>query len=94
MRAFCKLNPPLGSKHRKNNSVADTILSKPITTNIDFTPVHSVLQSRALDVARFPPNPEENWGPKSKAGKKTKVNSEEAGVSKKSKVCVDSAEDL
>jgi tRNA (guanine26-N2/guanine27-N2)-dimethyltransferase len=73
MRQYCKLNPPLGSKHRKNNDVANSILDKVISTDIDFTPLASVVAARELDVARFPPNPEDNWGPKSKAGKSKKA---------------------
>lgn len=72
MRSFCALHPPTGSKHRKNHQVADLILAKPIVTQVDFTPVQSVIDARALEVARFPPNPEENWGPKARAGSKMK----------------------
>jgi tRNA (guanine26-N2/guanine27-N2)-dimethyltransferase len=70
MREYCRLNPPLGSKHRSNNDVSAAILSKPIATKVDFTPVDSVIEKKAAqDVARYPPNPEENWGPKRKAGR-------------------------
>ena len=70
MREYCKLHPPLGSKHRKDNEVAAKILLREVTTTVDFTPVQSVLDARAADdVARFPPNPEENWGPKRRHGR-------------------------
>jgi tRNA (guanine26-N2/guanine27-N2)-dimethyltransferase len=72
MRSYCKMNPPVGSKHRTNNAVSESILGKAISTVIDFTPAPSVLEKRALEVARFPPNPEDNWGPKRKAGKSKK----------------------
>lgn len=50
----------------KISAFAQAILSKPMTHNIDFT-----LRPRNIDrsIARFPPNPEENWGPKRRAGR-------------------------
>lgn len=47
---------------------------------VDFSPVQSVLDARAsADVARFPPNPEENWGPKRRHGRLLKDGQNDQG---------------
>lgn len=72
MRAWCKLRPPEGSKHKKQSAAAASILARPSTHAVSFD-VSEALQAahdkRKRDaVARFPPNPEEFWGPKRRAG--------------------------
>ena len=77
MRAYCALHPPVGSKHRKDNKISEAILGKESTTKVDFTSVASVLEAREREIVRFPPNPEENWGPKRRAGKLLKEEEKE-----------------
>ena len=71
MRAWCKLHPPEGSKHKKQSSSAAAILAKPLTHTVSFL-VSDTLKAeherkRKEAVARFPPNPEDHWGPKRRA---------------------------
>ena len=75
IRSHCKIHPPAGSKHRKiapEQDAAISILQKDCTTAVDFA-MHSDLRRRLVDrpiAARFPMNPEANWGPKQRAGRK------------------------
>lgn len=70
LRRWSQLNPP--SKPPLEGSVAEKIFSAPINTTIDFTIPSGM--ARKTDVARFPGNPERNWGPKAKAiGNKRKA---------------------
>ena len=77
MRAYSKINPPLGSKKRDKRrpegqqDVGELILSKEPKIEVDFKAseaLKQLLRSRP-DAARFPYNPEANWGPKGRAGK-------------------------
>lgn len=69
MRAYCKqINPPKGSTHKQQSESAQKILSRESTLqNVDFT-FHPSLHL-IKKVARYPENPEANWGPKRRAGK-------------------------
>ena len=67
IRALAKITPPLGSSRKKTSEAAKAILQKELTTEIDFTIPTSFAERK--DVARFPMNPESNWGPKARAGK-------------------------
>ena len=76
MRCYCKLNPPLGSKHRKSvegqQDVAEMILAKEPTLQANFTASAELREKwrvRQEGFSRFPYNPEANWGPKGRAGK-------------------------
>lgn len=75
LRAWCKLNPPLGSKHRKVDPSQDVglkILSKEPATDVDFTLVEGTKRRKMINGEKnvlFPQNPEEHWGPKRKAGR-------------------------
>lgn len=75
MRSFAKMNPPKGSAKKKQSPGARKILENPITKEIDFT-----FNPKALvrKVARFPPNPEANWGPKRGAGRLLKDEAKKA----------------
>jgi len=64
MRSYCEAHPPTGSSHKKCSNSAKAILSKEITTRANFEVTADMLEKRRKKVARFPPNPEENWGPK------------------------------
>eukprot|EP00560_Eucampia_antarctica_P009090 CAMPEP_0197827516 /NCGR_PEP_ID=MMETSP1437-20131217/4262_1 /TAXON_ID=49252 ORGANISM="Eucampia antarctica, Strain CCMP1452" /NCGR_SAMPLE_ID=MMETSP1437 /ASSEMBLY_ACC=CAM_ASM_001096 /LENGTH=638 /DNA_ID=CAMNT_0043428371 /DNA_START=272 /DNA_END=2188 /DNA_ORIENTATION=+ len=80
MRAWCQQYPPKKVKEKKNKktgensspegkgkfiSAAEKILSIEPKIKVDFTiPEGSSQQKKAQ---RFPPNPEANWGPKSRA---------------------------
>ena len=72
MRAWCKVRPPEGSKHKKQSAAAAHILSRPSTHVVSFEisePLREAFERRKKDaVARFPPNPEDFWGPKRRAG--------------------------
>jgi tRNA (guanine26-N2/guanine27-N2)-dimethyltransferase len=60
MRAWCKRNP--SCKQPSQDSTAGKILAIKPTNEIDFTiPRHL---TKARSVARFPENPQPNWGPK------------------------------
>lgn len=71
MRAWCKLHPPEGSKHKKQSSSAAAILAKPSTHKVSFLVPDGLKaeheKKRKEAVARFPPNPEDHWGPKRRA---------------------------
>ena len=77
MRAYSKINPPLGSKKRDkrrpegSQDAGELILSKEPQIEVDFTVSHALKQllRNRPDAARFPHNPEANWGPKGRAGK-------------------------
>eukprot|EP01112_Ceratiomyxa_fruticulosa_P010033 TRINITY_DN2633_c0_g1_i4.p1 TRINITY_DN2633_c0_g1~~TRINITY_DN2633_c0_g1_i4.p1 ORF type:complete len:677 (+),score=149.49 TRINITY_DN2633_c0_g1_i4:1310-3340(+) len=64
MRCWAKLHPP---KQPLPTSPAHFILSKEPTIQADFTLREDLKTS---NVARFLPNPSENWGPLTKAGKR------------------------
>ena len=77
MRAWARQNPP--AKVAPEGSVAARLLAvEPGTAVVDFTPAASVLAARRRGgdtVARFPNNPQRNWGPKSRAsGTKRKAD--------------------
>jgi tRNA (guanine26-N2/guanine27-N2)-dimethyltransferase len=94
VRCWCLQNPPEGSKHRKESNTASSILSKTPVFIADFTESMSVkTKSRAL---RHPPNPEENWGPKRKAGRPTASDVEavtSSGVEEKVNIEADESTD-
>lgn len=68
VRCWCKINPPLGSgKRKKETAAAIAILAKEPKFIADFT-IAEVLIDRAKAL-RHPPNPEDCWGPKKRAGR-------------------------
>ena len=77
MRAYSKINPPLGSSKRNKRKpegtqdIGELILSKEPQIEVDFTVSEALKQifKNRPDAARFPHNPEANWGPKGRAGK-------------------------
>ena len=70
MRAYSKKFPPLATN---TSVVATKILSKECVTNVNFTTVRSNKPyMKQMKISRFPSNPEPNWGPKSRAGRKEK----------------------
>ena len=66
-----------GAKLRDPDTVAGILLRKQSSVEVDFT-LHPLA---ALDknVHRFPPNPEPNWGPKARAGKRKPEGSPDVG---------------
>jgi hypothetical protein len=56
MRAHSKRYPPTGSKHKKLSQVAQTILARESSIEVDFTPAEELTQPKKK-VARFAPNP-------------------------------------
>eukprot|EP01032_Pedospumella_encystans_P028489 gene28489-32175_t len=68
MRAHCKKHPPSGSKSKKLSDAALRILAKECKVVADFTVPASLLEPKKK-IARFPPNPEANWGPKRRHGR-------------------------
>ena len=75
MRAWCILMPPEGSKHKKQSKTSIAILGRPSVlqpSDISFVASESLLAWNRKRGLRFPPNPEENWGPKRRAGISTK----------------------
>lgn len=56
MRGYCKLHPPLASKHKKVTPAAERILGRESVVQADFT-TPQVLLGPKKKVARFPPNP-------------------------------------
>ena len=82
-RKWVSLNPV---KNISENSPAHSILATPITTNVDLTVREDAITDKSIP--RFLPNPRENWGPGSKA-KKRSIEPEKAknnqGKNKKKK---------
>lgn len=78
VRCWCIQNPPQGSSKRKKESNASiAILAKKPEFIADFTLAKSVIgRSKAL---RHPPNPEDSWGPKKRAGRGPSDEPEPAG---------------
>lgn len=76
MRAWAKIRPPTGSKHKKTRPAAEKILANPSTITVDFSPVKEAKRMRYRSTedgsseknVMFPMNPDENWGPKRKHG--------------------------
>jgi len=72
MRAWCREHPPEGSKHKKQSQAAVAILAKETTHTVSFRVSEEVKadheRRKKLAFARFPPNPEDFWGPKRRAG--------------------------
>eukprot|EP00055_Hartaetosiga_balthica_P008921 m.34384 g.34384 ORF g.34384 m.34384 type:complete len:593 (+) comp6527_c0_seq2:70-1848(+) len=67
IRAWVKDNP-VSSRVLEGDSPAATILSKEITTNVDFTfNVDVQPKSSLTSLTRYQMNPTKNWGPKSRA---------------------------
>lgn len=64
MLSYAKLHPPVGSIHKKISSSAQAILALEPQNIIDFTMNAVAVKKKAEHSAKFPPNPEENWGPK------------------------------
>ena len=64
MRAYCRLNPPRGSSHRKPSDSSIAILSKVSRTVVSFKFAHPARRARG----KYYMNPEPGWGP----GKKGK----------------------
>ena len=65
MRAYCRLNPPRGSTHRKPSDSSIAILSKVSRTVVSFKFAHPARLSRG----KYYMNPEPDWGP-GKRGKR------------------------
>jgi tRNA (guanine26-N2/guanine27-N2)-dimethyltransferase len=65
MRAWCKTNPP--KKVPAAGSVAEKIIAVEPSIEVDFSIPKGMKLSREQGVARFPVNPQPNWGPKPKA---------------------------
>ena len=74
MRAWYKKNKPI--KDPPEGSVAQKIISKESSSiDVNFTIPESLRKGSNKRVARFPKNPQANWGPKSKAsGHKRKAD--------------------
>jgi tRNA (guanine26-N2/guanine27-N2)-dimethyltransferase len=72
MRTWCKTNPP--KKPPLAGSVASKILAIEPSIEADFSIPKGMITAKSEGVARFPMNPEPNWGPKAKAsGNKRKA---------------------
>jgi tRNA (guanine26-N2/guanine27-N2)-dimethyltransferase len=73
MRAWCKTNPP--KKPPLAGSVAAKILAIEPSIEANFSIPEGMINAKSEGVARFPMNPEPNWGPKAKAsGNKRKAD--------------------
>ncbi|KNE58640.1 N2,N2-dimethylguanosine tRNA methyltransferase [Allomyces macrogynus ATCC 38327] len=83
IRAHVKRGP---AKEPAEGSIAAKILAKEITTTVDFK-FHKASNppSRKIKLVRFQENPEKNWGPKARAGKKRKANADAAAQPKRGK---------
>lgn len=69
IRCWIRAHPPKNGQ--KAGSPGERIMAKEPTIKADFTIVPGTdLSSTATGVAKFLPNPEENWGPKARAGAK------------------------
>lgn len=68
IRSYCKTHPPEISIHKKMPQFALDILNKEITHTVSFE-IPEELFIPKKKVTRFPSNPEENWGPKRRAGR-------------------------
>ena len=98
MRHFIKTEAPLSEKKLENNPTAAKMLSKEITTKVDFT-VPKGFDRNRKKAQRYPMNPEANWGPKPRAtGHKRKQDTIEANndsvIEKRPKEDIDSTEKL
>ncbi|XP_072980014.1 tRNA (guanine(26)-N(2))-dimethyltransferase 2-like isoform X2 [Typha angustifolia] len=72
MRCWVKIHPV---KSREANQSGSVILSKEPIVQANFSEAVERLRKRqAKKAPRFLPNPEKNWGPKSKAGRQVKSN--------------------
>ena len=73
MRAWNKIHEKNETKDKKNvklSDVAQYILSKENSIEVNFDQKVNIETSKIhRKYARFPPNPEANWGPKRRAGK-------------------------
>ena len=96
LRAWCKLHPPAGSKHKKSRISSSKILENSSKIIVDWTPVKSAKRSRYVHhedgskekAIMFPVNPDDNWGPKRKHGTaaaKEEAEAELKGSNKKLK---------
>ncbi|KAJ3359580.1 tRNA methyltransferase 1 [Allomyces javanicus] len=74
------------AKEPAEGSIAAKILAKEITTKVDFK-FHKAANppSRKIKLVRFQENPEKNWGPKARAGKKRKANADAPAQPKRGK---------
>jgi len=79
MRAWCAISPPEGSKHKKQLSAGAAILANKSRTEVSFELPEGKVDEPKKKISRFPPNPEENWGPKRRAGRKEKQKSKDGG---------------
>eukprot|EP00250_Pteridium_aquilinum_P009520 c18724_g1_i1 orf=63-1832(+) len=68
MRCWVKLHP---IKAQPDGTIGSIILSKEPILQANFARVTKA--ERKAPTKRFPPNPEENWGPKTRAGRKVKL---------------------
>ncbi|EFA86311.1 Probable N2,N2-dimethylguanosine tRNA methyltransferase [Heterostelium album PN500] len=81
-RTYAKTNPP---KNTSPTSPAHFILSKEPTHKIDFT-MHPQAHGETPSVPKYLPNPKENWGPGSRAGKKSAESHEMVTIAQKRKM--------
>jgi len=75
MRAWDKIQKKNDSKDKKKSKLSDvaqSILSKENSIVVNFHQTHTNMSKIHRKFARFPPNPEVNWGPKRRAGKTKK----------------------
>ena len=88
LRAWCKLHPPGGSRHKKSSQTSKKILANPSSITVDWSLVKQAKRTRYVhyeDGTRekaimFPENPDENWGPKRKHGTMAAKVEAKAGV--------------
>jgi tRNA (guanine26-N2/guanine27-N2)-dimethyltransferase len=69
-RHWCLQNPP----KKKKDEAGATILAVAPTIQVDFTIPKEMKNKNNHKIARFPMNPEKNWGPKPRATGKRKRN--------------------
>lgn len=78
MRCWVKTHPV---KSQAEMTPGTVILSREPKLEANFSKVNSALsRAQAEGVARFLPNPEENWGPKPRAGRPVRTATEQLGV--------------
>eukprot|EP00116_Pleurobrachia_bachei_P015870 sb/3476132/ len=68
MRTWARQN---GVRVREEDCIQSKLMSRECGVTVDFS-LHEGAALKA-GVVRYPPNPEPNWGPKSRAGKRPRV---------------------
>lgn len=77
-----KKNETINKKNVKLSDVAKCILSKENSIEVNFHQTITETSKIQRKFARFPPNPEANWGPKRRAGKTKSSSSDDFNNSK------------